>query len=136
MKIKSLACKTSTDLGLLIIRVAAGLAMAFSHGLGKLPPSERFIEGVTSLGFPLPVFFAWCATGAEFLGGLLIAIGLFTRPAAAMLAFTMAVAFFGVHGSDPFGQKELPFLYLVIAISIFFSGAGKYSVGALFCKKK
>lgn len=119
------------DIGLLVLRLMAGLAMAFAHGINKIPPSEGFIGGVEALGFPFPVFFAWSAGLAEFVGGLCLAIGLLTRPAALLLAFTMAVAFFLRHAGDPFGDKEKAFLFGGIALLYLLAGAGRFSVDAL-----
>ena len=124
-----------TDVGLLILRVGLGLAMAFAHGLGKLPPSAGFVENTAGLGFPAPALFAWLAALSEFAGGLLIALGLLTRPAAAALAFTMAVAFFLQHGADPFGDKELAFVYGVAAVTLMAAGAGRFSVDAFLRRR-
>ncbi|MEW6056277.1 MAG: DoxX family protein [Bdellovibrionota bacterium] len=124
----------SEAVGDLILRVAVGLTMAFGHGLGKIPPADRFIEAVGNLGFPAPHFFAWCATGAEFLGGLFLAAGFLTRPAAASVAFTMAIAAFFQHAADPFQKKELALIYLAIALFYLLNGAGKFSIDAL-CQK-
>ena len=118
----------ATDIGLLILRVGVGLAMALAHGLGKIPPSQGFIEATAGMGFPIPVLFAWAAALSEFLGGLLIAIGLATRPAALMLAFTMATAAFVAHGPDPFSDKEMAFVYLVASLTLVATGAGRYAV--------
>ena len=123
------------DLGLLIFRVFLGLAMALAHGLGKLPPSEKLIEGVTAMGFPLPLVFAWAASLTEFLGGILIAVGLFTRHCSFLMAITMAVAGFIVHGSDPFGSKELALFYLAGSVLLMFTGAGAFSLDKLIRKK-
>lgn len=123
------------DLGLLIFRVFIGLSMALAHGLGKIPPSEQLIEGVGAMGFPLPVVFAWSASLAELVGGLLIALGLFTRPAALFLGFTMAVAAFGAHGADPFQKQELSLLYLASCALFIFSGAGSLSLDKILRKK-
>ncbi|MEM6326570.1 MAG: DoxX family protein [Bacteroidota bacterium] len=133
-RLRSLLFGTSdvaTDLGLLVLRVGIGLAMAFAHGLGKIPPSEGFINATANLGFPLPELFAWAAALAEFGGGLLIAVGLLTRPAAAALAFTMAVAFFGAHGGDPFGERELAFVFGIASVALMISGAGRLSLDRL-----
>ena len=119
------------DAGLLVLRVFAGLAMAFAHGLGKLPPSERFVDGVAEIGFPAALVFAWAAGLAEFLGGILLAFGLATRPAALFIAITMAVAAFGRHADDPFVMQELALLYLVVAIGFMLAGGGGYSADAL-----
>ena len=88
------------DLGLLILRLA-GLYLAVAHGWGKIvglaSGETRFLEGVARIGFPMPLAFAWAAALSEFLGGLTIALGLFTRWAAPFAAFTMCVAAFGGH---------------------------------------
>ena len=90
-----------SDVALLIVRVSIGLLIALGHGKGKLFHDgtfgipEQLIQGTAKLGFPAPTFFAWCSVLTEFLGGLLLAIGLFTRPVAAFLAFNMVVAAFG-----------------------------------------
>ncbi len=117
-----------TDFGLLILRLGIGIPLALAHGLGKVPPSEGFIEATASMGFPLPVLFAWAAGLSELLGGLLLAIGLATRPAAFLVACTMAVAFFVRHGDDPFSGGEKAFVYLVASLALLMSGAGRYAV--------
>jgi putative oxidoreductase len=119
------------DIGWTITRVVVGLSMALQHGLGKVPPSDRFIGGVANLGFPAPEFFAWAAGLSELVGGLLLAAGLLTRPAALMLAATMAVACFGRHGADPFSDKEMSLLYLVISGAFVLAGSGRFSVDRL-----
>lgn len=116
------------DLGLLIFRLFVGLSMAFAHGLGKLPPAEGFIARVGQMGFPFPSVFAWSASLAEFLGGLLIAVGLYTRVSSLFLGFTMLVAAFGAHAMDPFSKKELSLLYLVACVLLTFQGAGRFSL--------
>ncbi len=125
----------AADAGLLILRLFAGLALAFGHGLGKIPPSAGFVEATAALGFPLPEVFAWAAGLAEFVGGLLLVVGLLTRPAAVFVAFTMAVAAFGQHAADPFADKEMALLYGVIALTLLLSGAGRFSLDALLRRR-
>jgi putative oxidoreductase len=115
-------------LGLLILRVVAGLSLSLAHGMGKLPVSDTFIEGVGSMGFPVPVVFAWAAALAESVGGLLLALGWFTRPAAAMIVATMTTAVVLRHAGDPFGNRELPLLFGTIALMFLLVGAGRYSI--------
>jgi putative oxidoreductase len=115
-------------LGLLILRVVAGLSLSLAHGMGKLPVSDKFIEGVGSMGFPVPVVFAWAAALAESVGGLLLALGWFTRPAAAMIVATMTTAVVLRHAGDPFGNRELPLLFGTIALMFLLVGAGRYSI--------
>lgn len=126
----------SRDAGLLLIRLALGLPLAVLHGIGKVPPSEGFINGVTAMGFPLPVLFAWAAGLAEFAGGLLVAIGLFTRPAAASIAFTMAVAAFIRHAGEPLGDRELPIVFLGTALGVLLVGPGQWSLDSWFQRRR
>ena len=121
----------STDLGLLVLRVFTGLALALAHGRGKFPPSERFIDGVARVGFPLPEVFAWGAAGSELIGGTLLALGLLTRPSAALIAFTMGTAAFIRHAPDPFSGKEKALLFGLVALLFVLAGAGRYSIDAL-----
>jgi putative oxidoreductase len=121
---------TAANVGLVMLRVFSGLAMAFGHGLGKIPPSEFMVGAVTKLGFPLPGLFAWAAALGEFGGGLLIAAGAFTRPGAFLMGFTMLVAGFMQHAADPFKKKELAFLYLAVSIALLLVGSGRYAVDA------
>ena len=114
-----------------ILRIAAGLLMAGLHGLGKVPPSEKLIEGVQAMGFPAPALFAWLAGLAELVGGVFLAVGFLTRPSAFFMAFTMFVAAFGKHLADPWDVKELSVIYLCIALVFVFRGAGRISVDNL-----
>ena len=127
----------STDLGLLVLRLGVGLTMALAHGLGKIPPSPGFVENTAGMGFPLPGLFAWAAALSEFVGGLLIAVGLLTRPAAVLVATTMAVAFFLAHGGALTGEGngELAFVYLVAAVTLVVTGAGRYSADQVIWRR-
>lgn len=119
------------DGALTVLRAFTGLALAFGHGLGKLPPSEKFVAGVTSLGFPAPGLFAWAAALSEFGGGVCLALGLATRPAATLVCFTMAVAAFGQHSSDPFDVKEKALLYGAIALTFVLLGSSRFGLDRL-----
>ncbi len=133
-------CSCFTDFGLLVLRIGMGLSMALAHGWGKFQmmtsgEASGLVAGITKLGFPAPMLFAWLIALTELVAALLIAIGLLTRPAALALAIGMGVAFFGAHGADPFSTKELAYVYLIFAIAIFFTSAGRYSLDAMFSKK-
>lgn len=121
---------TKRELSITFLRVFAGLVMALTHGYGKLPPNEQLIGGVASMGFPAPEFFAWAAALAEFVGGLCLAVGLLTRPAAIFLGFTMFMAAFNIHLNDPFAAKEMSLLYLAICVVFAVRGGSKFSADA------
>lgn len=130
----------TADAGLLILRVVVGLSMALAHGLGKIPPSEGFVGFVGSLGLPAPGLMAWMAGISEFVGGLLLVVGLLTRPAAFFVAGTMAVALFGAHWNDLFGDgsftnAEPALLFFSVAVMFVLTGAGRYSLDALLSRR-
>lgn len=125
-----------TDFGLLWLRVLAGLGIA-SHGYGKVFGGniDKFAEGVAAMGFPAPTLFAWAAAFSEFVGGILIALGLFTRPAAFFVFATMFTAAFIKHAPDPFQRKELALAYWTVAGAIMALGAGRFSLDHMRYKK-
>ena len=116
-------------LGLLWLRILMGAGIAY-HGYGKVfgGMMERFTQGVTQMGFPAPEVFAWAAALSEFLGGLFIIIGFLTRPAAFFVFFTMSVAAFITHSTDPLDVKELALAYWVMASALILTGPGKFSI--------
>ncbi len=116
--------------GLALLRIFTGVALAFGHGVGKMPPSGRFIEGVGKLGFPAPGLFAWAAGLSEFAGGILLAVGLCTRLSGGFIAITMFVAAFVRHVNDPFETKEKALMYLFIALMYAVVGSGNWGFDA------
>lgn len=113
------------DIGLLVLRLFGGLTM-LTHGWGKLSgfsdkmnvfPDPFGIGSSLSLGL---------AIGAEVGCAVLLCLGIVTRLASLPLLFTMVVAFFIIHGDDPFSRKELAFMYLGIYLTLFFTGGGKF----------
>ncbi len=120
------------DAGLLMLRLGLFAMLALGHGLGKLPVSQGFIDNTAGMGFPLPTLFAWAAALSEFVGALLLVLGLMTRPAAAFVAVTMLVAFALAHGFALTGEGsgELAFVYLVGAVTLLLTGPGRFSVDA------
>ncbi len=122
--------------GLTVLRVFTGLSLAFAHGIGKVPPSEQFIQGVAELGFPAAGFFAWAAGISEFFGSILLAAGLLTRPSALFVLITMVVAAFIRHAPDPFNVMEKALLYGFIALAFLLIGSGKYGLDAMIRGKQ
>lgn len=127
---------TSLDAGLLLLRVFAGLSLALAHGVGKLPPGDAFVGGVADMGFPQPVIFAWAAGLSETLGGILLALGLLTRPAAFFILMTMLVATFLRQAGDPYLERELSLLFGFVAILYLLGGPGRLSLDALLRRRR
>ena len=114
---------------LLALRVVAG-AMFAMHGAGKL-----FGATDVEVGSLL-----WVAGVLEFVGGVLVAVGLWTRPVAFLISGQMAVAYFKAHAPRGFSPLEnggeLAVLYCFLWLFLFANGAGKYSLdGCLACRR-
>ena len=126
----------STDISLLLFRITCGLPlMTVFEKLfprdGRWGPQEWFITDVAEMGFPLPTFFAWCAVLSEFVGGLLILLGLGIRPASVFVAITLFVAAFVYHDMDLVGKGLLATTFLFMATALLISGAGRFSLDRL-----
>ena len=123
---------TTTLSGYLLaaLRVITGL-MFLAHGTAKLiqwPYVEMFKDGV-------PVASLFGIGGIlEIVGGILIVLGLFTRPVAFVLAGMMAVAYFMFHAPASFypiiNGGELAILYCFIFLYLAANGAGPLSLDA------
>ena len=122
------------DVGLLVLRLWAGGFMVIGHGIGKM-------QIANTAGFPDPLGIgnqaSWlgAVVSEVFMAGL-IALGLCTRAAAIPAIFTMVIAAFVIHGSDPFfmsggAAKEPALMYLLSYVAILFAGPGKLSIDHL-----
>ena len=123
------------DLGKLILRVTAGGLMLL-HGVAKLQSGVGGIAGMlTAKGLPAAI--AYGVYVGEVLAPLLLIVGLFTRPAAVVLALTMVTAVALAHPGDLFklGAQggwalELQGFYFFTAIVVALIGPGAWSIDA------
>jgi len=116
-----------------VFRLVAGLFM-IHNGLDKLGNIQGFaIAYVEYIGLPFPIFFSYCAAFTELLAGPLVALGLFTRPAAFGLLFTMSVAMY--HHIKLAGLSvtsiELAGLYASCYLFFVVNGPGLFSLDAV-----
>lgn len=123
------------DYGLLVIRVGVGVIFMF-HGWPKITGGVEMWErlggamSVFGIGFA-PVFWGFMAAFSEFFGGLLIALGLFSRPAAFLMFFTMVVAsLMHITGGDGFSRFSHPLKLVFVFFGLILTGPGKYSIDA------
>ncbi len=128
---------TSKNIGLLLLRIGIGI-MFIIHGWPKMAggPEKWEMLGKTMamMGIDfLPVFWGFMAAFAETVGGFLLVLGLFFRPACVLLLITMLVATFRhVLGGDGFGGYSHALESSILFFSLIFIGPGKYSLDKLF----
>lgn len=131
---------TSAGWGALALRLPVGIIFV-AHGAQKLFGAfggyglEGTSQFMASVGLTPGYLMATLAGGAEFFGGLALIAGLLVRPAAAALAFAMAVAIFAVHLDKGLFMAnngyEFGLALFAATVSLLFSGAGKLSADHL-----
>jgi putative oxidoreductase len=127
---------------LLFIRVYWGLQLA-QNGWGKLHNLSHVTEFFSSLGLPAPGFTATFVASIEFTGGLLLAIGLFSRFIGMVLTVDMLMAYamadrealFSIF-SDP-GKFYVadPYTFLFAALLILIFGPGKIALDTYLLRR-
>lgn len=122
------------DLGKLMLRLALGILILF-HGVAKITGGPDAIIGmVAKVG--LPQYVAYGVYIGEVLAPFLVIVGLWTRPAALVIAINMVVAVWLAHMGDLATLTrtggwalELQGMFFATALAIALLGAGRYSVG-------
>ncbi|MGZ5491040.1 MAG: DoxX family protein [Nitrososphaeraceae archaeon] len=108
------------------LRIIAGIGFMM-HGLPKLLDIPGTQNSFVNMGLPQEL--AIIIGLLEFIGGLAILLGIFTRIAAGLLAIDMIGAILLVKLSKGFiGGYELDLLYLAIMISLMLTGPGNFSI--------
>ena len=124
---------THEDFGKLLLRLAVGGLMLF-HGLHKLFAGIDGISGML-IAKGLPGFIAYGVLVGEVIAPCLIILGILTRPAALVLAFTMIVAWLMVGMNETWALDktgawaiESLVYFFIGALAVAFLGAGRFSV--------
>ena len=125
-----------------MLRVVMG-AMLIPHGMQKLfgslggPGMARMAAIMDQIGYHPGTLWAWLIALTEFVGGILLILGLFTRPVAFILAGDMAVAYFMAHAPRGFfpismggNGGELAIMFCFVFLYLMVAGAGAWSVDA------
>ena len=106
-----------------------------SHGIAKWQnfdalsaafPDPLGVGGGVSLALAI---FGEVVCSAGFIAGL------FYRLALIPMIFTMCVAFFAVHGGDPFAARELALAYLSVYVLMYAAGPGLYAAYMLIARR-
>ncbi|RLJ32238.1 putative oxidoreductase [Chryseobacterium sp. 7] len=125
--------KKNIDLGLLITRIAIGFPMSV-YGISKLVHGVGFIENMMTM-HGLPSFFAYGVFAGEIIAPVMLIIGFRVRLAGLIFAAncftaTILAQTANIFKLNEFGgwALELLVIYMLVSLSFFFSGAGKYAV--------
>ncbi|CCO45524.1 putative DoxX family protein [Vibrio nigripulchritudo SOn1] len=128
----------------LALRIPVGIIL-MAHGAQKLfgwfggYGLEGTGQWMASIGLAPGILMAFLAGSAEFFGGLFLILGLLTRPAAIVTAFTMIVAIFSVHFENGLflsnNGYEFGLALLAASVSLAISGSGKLALDESLAKK-
>jgi putative oxidoreductase len=124
-----------TDWGILVIRVLVPLLL-LTHGYDKF---LSFLNGATDFPDPLHIgvrFSHALAVVGEVIAPLFIILGLWTRVASVIEIIHFLVVVFLMHAGEPLSEKEHGLLFLIPYVTIFLTGAGKYSLDESLYKKR
>jgi putative oxidoreductase len=118
-----------------LIRVTLGLIL-IPHGYAKLFGDDAVAasRNFVNFGWAFPLAWAYFIGAVEFFGGILLALGLFTRIVAAAFVIEMAVISFGVlYPSWSWGKRGMEYaLFMgIVALAIFLRGGGRWSLDRL-----
>jgi putative oxidoreductase len=129
--------QSDAGLAALVLRVPVGIILA-AHGAQKLfgwfggYGLEGTGQWMASIGLEPGYLMALMAGSAEFFGGLALILGLLTRPAAAVGAFTMLVAIFSVHFEHGLFMSnngyEFALALFAATAALAIQGAGSFSI--------
>ncbi len=124
----------TSELALTLLRVTIGVIM-IAHGWDKLQGIDAWTANLAGMGIPFPEISVWLAIAGELLGGIGLAIGLFTPIAALGVFFSMSVAIVSAHLDNGLmardGGFEYPLTLMMGALFFFARGGGRYSVDAI-----
>ncbi len=123
------------EVGQLILRIGLGLMFVFVHGWPKLsggPERWTAIGGsMGNLGIHfVPTFWGFMAAAFEFVGGVLLVLGLYVRQACVMILCVLIVATVSVlsRGGGLRGGNVQPIEVGIAIAALLFLGAGKYAI--------
>lgn len=118
-----------SGIGTAVVRIITGLFMAY-HGFEIFDSKlmNDYAQWDMFKELPLGLVLVYLGKGAEFVAGILLALGLFTKIASGIIAVTMlSITFFVGHGKFWY-EDQHPFLFVLLALIFFFNGAGSWSL--------
>jgi putative oxidoreductase len=127
-----IARENIVNLGLFVLRLGVGINMVLLHGLDKVRHYGQLANSFPDhlgMGHRHSLMLA---LAAEFVGGILVTLGLAGRLAALLIAFTVGLTLYSHEASL---QRESAVLYLTAALAILMLGCGRWALDAVVWKR-
>ena len=124
---------TKVSLLLLAVRIIFGILL-MNHGIQKWSSFQELstvFPDPLGIGSPLSL---GLAIFGELVCSMAFIVGFLYRLAMIPMIFTMCVAFFAVHGGDPFAARELALAYLSVYVLMYATGPGLYAADTLIAR--
>lgn len=123
--------------GLASLRIITGLLMAY-HGLEVFDAAKinEYAKWEVLQSLPAPRGLVYIGKGIELVTGILFVVGLFTRPAALLMAINMLFICFKVGHGEFYYADQHPFIFAMLALVFFFTGPVKWSLDQLIFQQK
>jgi putative oxidoreductase len=110
-----------------LVILPGGIDKIFHGGAGRIATGN-----ITAMGFPLPYAWAWAVAVIEFVGAIMLGLGLFTRPVAFAMTIELAVISFGIMMKRGVfwttGGIEVALLLGLVTFAFVLGGGGRYSL--------
>jgi putative oxidoreductase len=115
--------------GIALVRIAVGVLLVF-HGWQVFESHDMngFADLLFNMSIPFPEAMAYTGKLVELTGGFFLVLGLFTRLMTALLFLTFIFITFVMGEGKFLTDNQLPFLYALISLLFFFTGAGRLSI--------
>jgi putative oxidoreductase len=122
--------------GIAILRIVVGLLLLY-HGIEIFTPEtmNTYLEWDMFKG-PYGKFLVYMGKGSEFVAGIFLLLGLFTRIGALLMVGNFSYITFFVGQGRFWYQEQHPFMFALFGILFLFTGPGPWSLDTILFAKK
>lgn len=123
--------------GIVFIRIIIGIFLIY-HGCEIFDAAKmrEYAEWEIFKKSSTPSFMPYLGKAAELIGGLMLAIGLFTRIACLIIIGVMLYIAFIIGNGKIWYEDQYPFLFVLFAFVFILTGSGNFSLDKIIFKKK